>query len=844
MGAKASERVADAALWLAVVLAPVAGGSSDPRLLPLLAAIVGVATISTLIAVPDTSRRLTLPLISICLGALALYTFFQAIPLPAAFLTQRAEDIRTLAAGEGALPAPISYEPGSTLIEAAKLLLYALVALIAYSQTRSRRGFRPLAQAIVVSGLAVIAVGLFHRLFHLEKLFGVLPVMRPAHTLVTAFVNPNHSAGYMTLVALTALGLAVSTPRRRHAWLLLGAAALAAVTSIATFSKGGVLALIFGLALFAFLLPRTKGETAGPIGTGRAPLITGIVVVLLGGVWFSLDKVLSEVGDADQVEVSLIAKLRALQDIGPMISEHTWLGIGRGAYVSLHPLYKSTEQQLLYYYPENIAAQVVTEWGAPVGIIVLGALLAALVVRLRRVANPAKLGAICGATAIIAHNLVDFSLELPGAALPVAAILGATSSGFVRDRKAHPQRRLWLGAAATVPVVLMLVLAIAGLSEGTPRLSVQELDEVVQATLQDRRADHEQAPLDWPALDAYAPRHPANAEIAVRLSYLAEISRPPDPQRAVKQINRALYLAPSYADGHLASGRLLVKAGHEKQGMEALRRAWELSSSGRRLSFIDQIIHLARSPEALLVAVPRRDEALDVPVEEELIRLARQLGRGEKKAWIPPVLAAVRDPELLSSEALGLLVQLAGRSEVWEVAERAIAELRDRGRADHQLAEVQVRLVERRDGAVAAAALLDDMLADRSRVTPELARLRLRFALAAKQIDRAQDVLQLIERASPADHQAQSQLEYDRAQLYEAEGRVAKAARALGRAIQLEPGNTRYRLQRARMLLTLQRDQEARIELRFVLEVDPGNATAKALLAKLDARSPVPPSGP
>ena len=43
----------------------------------------------------------------------------------------------------------------------------------------------------------------------------------------------------------------------------------------------------------------------------------------------------------------------------------------------------------------------------------------------------------------------------------------------------------------------------------------------------------------------------------------------------------ALLLAPTYADGHLAVGRMLVRSGHREQGFMHMRRGWELASDER-----------------------------------------------------------------------------------------------------------------------------------------------------------------------------------------------------------------------------------------------------------------------
>jgi tetratricopeptide (TPR) repeat protein len=558
-----------------------------------------------------------------------------------------------------------------------------------------------------------------------------------------------------------------------------------------------------------------------------------VALLPLVALFAAQERITKELGSAEIIERGLRAKLRTVVDAWPMIADHPWLGIGRGAFISVHTGYKSSEEQLLYVFPENIVAQLVVEWGWPVALGCLLALVVALATRLLRVSHSAKLGALAGLCAVVFQNLVDFSLELPGVAVIAAAILGGTGGMIFRDHRAQPsawRRMAVVGSAASIAVI---ALGFWGLVAGTPRLGAEALDRAIAA----RRSD--QPSLDAAEVEAIAARHPASADIAARVAFWAEVSRPPDFPKAFHWANRALYLAPNYADAHLLSGRLLVKAGYRKQGFEAMRRGWELSASDRRQSFIDEVIRLAVTSTEALLATPRRDPELDLPSEAELLRLARQVARRDRAPWIADVLEQIRDFELLSSEHLQLVARLAENEGAWPVAARALAALERRGPLAPRAAQLQVELVRQTQGATAAIAALDALLAQPQQATVELLRTRLDLAIAQKDLARAQAVLAEMEVLSRADYRGQADLEHDRARVALAEGRTAKAARALGRALQLDPTNIRWRLERARALIVLNRHAEAGVELKFVLDVHPGHAGAVALLRGL-SKAPIP----
>ena len=54
-------------------------------------------------------------------------------------------------------------------------------------------------------------------------------------------------------------------------------------------------------------------------------------------------------------------------------------GIGRGAFASVYPVYKTLEARVTFTHAENEVFQTLIECGWPVGLVVLGALLAVLV---------------------------------------------------------------------------------------------------------------------------------------------------------------------------------------------------------------------------------------------------------------------------------------------------------------------------------------------------------------------------------------------------------------------------------------------------------------------------------
>jgi tetratricopeptide (TPR) repeat protein len=445
---------------------------------------------------------------------------------------------------------------------------------------------------------------------------------------------------------------------------------------------------------------------------------------------------------------------------------------------------------------------------------------------LRTSLDTVRLGMLSGAAAVVAQNFVDFSLELPGVALPVAAVLGGTSVKTFREVEPAEHAIASYSIFGLITACLIATLTF-GLLHGMPLHTVAELDRRID------RVKNARIAVDPALFDRYAYRHPASGEVAIRLSFLAEVSHPPDLKSAAKHVNRSLYLAPTSADAHRALARLLIKAGHRKQGFEAMRRAWELSASGSRAAFILEAISLARNAEELVLSVPLRDPALGLLDEVEAVRLLRELVRAEREAWIPAVLTRLSDLRQLGPPMQLYVGQLALSSGTNETADRLIDAISETEQ-DPRMMELKAKLIERIRGTDAVVEFLDRTLEGPGRKNPGLIESRLDIALARRDLDTAKNLVRELERVAPTDRNGQARVERARAGLYEAEGNLARAARALSRAIGLDPVDVRLRIRRVRILIDLDRLDDARAELASVLEVDPKNEAAGRLRTRID----------
>ena len=427
------------ALTALVVGSALAVGTVHVRVL-LAVSTVAIVSTAAMLLLARPAVRLAPP--AWVLIGLAAWSAMQAIPLPVSVLSIIAphnSDVWTRALrpfGESPLTfGSISLDPGASLVEALKWYVYAMVFTLAAFVGNVRR--KASGAAIVFAGaVAVALVTLGHGMAGATTLFGVYaPELATPRWGMPPILNPNNLSGYLNLGAICGLGILVTRragPKRDRALnkiaVIAGIATVVAISVLAA-SRGGVLGLGFGAMLFALLARRSNGRSvksgskSGNRGGSRFQSVAPAWVAIGGGL------VLAVIGSNETTWVELMDtgnKLQLLMWSFPLIKQFTWFGIGRGAFESVFPAFRSTPGHVVFTHPENFVVQWIAEWGLPVA---LGAiLLLAWMLRPRRATffhDRTCLAAGVGVAVLILQNLLDLGLEVPALAIALSTVLGS-----------------------------------------------------------------------------------------------------------------------------------------------------------------------------------------------------------------------------------------------------------------------------------------------------------------------------------------------------------------------------------------------------------------------------------
>jgi len=355
-------------------------------------------------------------------------------------------------------PRPLSIAPARTWLGlgfAAGLAVY----LIGASYGLSAADVPRIARMVIVLGTLVAVWGIYYRSSGATILYGwYLPLLSRRSA---PFINRNHQAGWLVMVFSLALGLFAGdvargmravAPRRREfviwvsskqasiAILLLFASVIISIAILTTQSRSGAIALFSALVVLQLFGRRRQSSKAR-----RNIIALGLVLVSLIAFYTSGSAVFYRLAETSWS--SGAGRLAAWQDAWRTLRDFWIAGTGYNTYGVAMLHYQTISDGTRYIEAHNDYLQLAVEGGWLLGIPAL-LLITSLVVEIRRRFRERKddartywvrIGAVTGLLAMAFQSVVEFTLQMPGAAVMFATLL-AIAIHHPRPRPSSPER--------------------------------------------------------------------------------------------------------------------------------------------------------------------------------------------------------------------------------------------------------------------------------------------------------------------------------------------------------------------------------------------------------------------
>ena len=813
--------VAQVLICAAAGSAPLIVGTAHLPVIASISIVCGFAVLAATLSSAGHSGRarfspaVVLPLSFVLLPAL------QLVPLPwsvyAGLDSAAAELIATAQASTLPGHQTLTLDAPSTAVALTKSTAFlAIFSATSLVTSVNPRNARPFIVVISLSGLAALVVGLAHKLWGASRVYGHFGGYHPL--LNGPFVNPNHNAEFLELAAFVALSRIQPRSSRveRLAWA--AAAISCAAGALSTLSRGSFLGLSCGTAVvgIAFLLRRRGASDLGVRkrdSIRRTLLIFGLFVGAIAAMAASigagalLERMTSQspLGDL---------RFQLWKDAFAVVRTHP-LGIGAGAFERVYSTVRTlqTPRALRFTHVEDLPLQILIDYGWPGAGVILIVTLIAVRALCRRNMPASSVALLAGLVAVLAHNLVDFGLDILGVALPFGAVLGALAGRSTHYVSIKISRRaaVAFGAAVCMGVAICSVtIASRFRVDYDERIRLAPAGSARQQLAQRAEQEH---PLDYfyPLVEAVETPLAQGAE--------GRFAR-------LRSLNRALLLCPNCSDVHTEVAQTLDSLGRSNQAITEWRIACR-ANSDLVPHAIDQI-WLRHQNVGHLIAFAAGDPVI---LHNAVIYLLN-VGQGRAAGQLVPDAQA-------AGVSVGDLTALLGRAALLEgetsraeaLLLRAVALLPD----DLMLPAVLAEALQRNGKSDRSLAVLDkailknprDIASARLRVAMVLSQRR--WSLAEKSIDALKQSLQAEGLPTTEAHVAASNSSIG-------QGRWTEALSELRTALAQSPENVSMLVDYARLADGMGRTQDALAKLATAAAIAPENETVRVLRFDIERR--------
>ena len=273
-------------------------------------------------------------------------------------------------------------------------------------------------------GIAVLMFGsVFSFLAIIQFLWNPARILWVGHDLAVIpfgpYVDRDHYAGLMEMVAAVSAAYAISRPRSDPLGGMLWFGVLIQMVSLfLTGSRGGIVSAMVVIALWGWVM-----IWRSPLRGGRMRIGAGGVAILAAAalfVWLAPGIILNRVRPSNSMPDVRRQCLAIWRGSFGIFRAHPLAGTGMGTFETAYPRYQTKAQDLITEHAHNDYVEAFTETGLLGGVLILLALVlflrrafGNLAARLRYEPGWMQLGGAIACCGLLVHSLVDFNLHIP-----------------------------------------------------------------------------------------------------------------------------------------------------------------------------------------------------------------------------------------------------------------------------------------------------------------------------------------------------------------------------------------------------------------------------------------------
>jgi len=331
--------------------------------------------------------------------------------------------------------------PFGTHIEWLKASALVLLAFLAVQAFQTAEDWRSFVWFLLFFGFAVALFAIVQHYTFNGKLYWVRE-LRFGGVPFGPYVDRDHFAGLMELIAPGGLSLMILRGERRELWPMLTMFTLLPIGALfLSASRGGIISFLCEVGLLLVLAFYERMEA-------RTLLAGAVVLLLVAGVlgWIGIGRALERFQQYRGLEVSEGRRLEMTHDSWKIFMDHPVLGTGFGTLQEVFPKYETLYDGRVVNHAHDDYVELLAEAGIVGGLLAL-AFLAVLVSRGWKAMKASRgslelalhIGALVACFGMLVHSLVDFNLHIPANALVflLQAVLATSifAPGYLRSAR-------------------------------------------------------------------------------------------------------------------------------------------------------------------------------------------------------------------------------------------------------------------------------------------------------------------------------------------------------------------------------------------------------------------------
>lgn len=304
--------------------------------------------------------------------------------------------------------------PFLTRVALLKFSACALLFFLAVQSFRTRSDLKFVAWFLMGFGFCVAVLGIAQNFTSHDVIYWFRPLTEGGNPF-GPYVDCDHFAGFMELIAPVGMSLVVLRGVRREQIVFAGILTLVPIIAlILTASRGGIVSFLFEVGLLGVLVRTRKARFQG---TALAAILLTAFAALA---WIGAGTVLNRIETSHIGNLSADRRVTMLRGAWHMFLDHPWAGTGLGTLVAAYPKYETLYDGKIVDHVHDDYAELLAETGIVGGLCGLAFLVILFWTSKRLLAEEQSpfsqsihVAGTVACAGLLVHSLMDFNLHIP-----------------------------------------------------------------------------------------------------------------------------------------------------------------------------------------------------------------------------------------------------------------------------------------------------------------------------------------------------------------------------------------------------------------------------------------------